>query len=328
MNLKKFKVGTFNVYNLVLPNVVYYDNRRYSTEIFAKKKAWIAKQLICMNADIVGFQEIFHVEALQQTLEESNLYPNAKVVAPVRTGEGPTVALVSRFPVLRHRVYEVFPTEARLTIEDTIMPIHRFSRAVLAVDVALTSDIECTIFVVHLKSKRPIFPDNVDRNDPLEKAKGQARALIQRTGEAIALRVILMEFLKNRNYPVILMGDINDGGSAVTSQIMSGEPPFRRIPFEQKQKTWDVLLYNVKDIQARQSYGDYYYTYIHNGHYESLDHIMVSQEFVAENPYRIGNVDYVSVLNDHLLDDTLSGDEVKPWQSDHGQVTASIELRR
>ncbi|MBF2026995.1 MAG: endonuclease/exonuclease/phosphatase family protein [Oscillatoriales cyanobacterium C42_A2020_001] len=328
MNSKNFKVGTFNVYNLVLPNVVYYDNRQYSTEVFAKKKAWIAHQLNCMNADIVGFQEIFHVEALQQALEESKLYPNAKVVAPVRTGEGPIVALVSRFPVLRHRVYEVFPAEAKLTIEGAAIPIHQFSRAVLAVDVALTSELECTIFVVHLKSKHPIFPDDVDRNDPIEKAKGQARALIQRAGEAIALRVILMEFLKNRNYPVILMGDINDGGLAVTSQIMSGEPPFRKISFEQKQKNWDVLLYHVKDIQSRRSYGDYYYTHIHNGHYESLDHIMVSQEFVAENPHHIGRVGYVSVLNDHLLDDTLSDDDVKLWQSDHGQVIAAIELKR
>lgn len=328
MNSKTFKVATFNVYNLVLPNVVYYDDRKYTPDVFAKKKTWIAHQLAQMNADIVGFQEIFHVAALQQALEESKLYPHAKVVAPVHKGEGPIVGLVSRFPVLRHRVYEVFPAAANLTIEGVAIPIQRFSRAVLAVDIALTESLECTVFVVHLKSKRPIYPEGVDRHDPLEKAKGQARSLIQRASEATALRLILMEFLKQRNYPVILMGDINDGGLAVTSQIISGEPPFRRLPLEHKQKQWDVLLYHVKDLQARRSYGDFYYTHIHNGHYESLDHIMVSQEFVAENPRNVGRVGYVSVFNDHLLDDTLSQDEVQPWQSDHAQVVASIELRR
>ncbi len=327
MNPRSFKVATFNTFNLVLPNVVYYDDRQYTSELFAQKKQWIIQQLSTMNADIVGFQEVFHVDALKQILTESKLYPKAKVIAPPRTKPGPVVAMVSRLPVLRHRVYEMFPNSAKLSMDGTEISIHRFSRAVLAVDVALTDSLECTVFVVHLKSQRPIFPDGVDRADPLEKAKGQARALLQRTGEALALRVILMEFLKNRDYPVILVGDMNDGGQAVTSKILSGEAPFRRSPFEQKQKTWDVLLYHVKDIQARRSYQDYYYTHIHNGYYNSLDHIMVSQEFVGENPYHVGKVRYVSVLNDHLVDDTLSEDQVPLWQSDHGQVVASIDLR-
>lgn len=328
MTLQRFKVATFNLYNLVLPNVIYYGDRQYSEAMFARKKRWIAGQLAAMNADIVGFQEVFHVEALQQALAESRLYGKAKLIAPPRTRDGPIVAMVSRLPVLRHRVYEVFPSEAKLMLDGTEIPIRRFSRSVLAVDIALSETLECTVFVVHLKSKRPMIPDGVDRNDPLEKAKGQARALIQRAGEAIAVRVILMEFLKNRNYPVILMGDINDGGQAVTSHILSGEAPFRRTPFDQKQRTWDVLLYHVKDLQARRSFSDYYYTHIHNGYHDSLDHIMVSQEFVAENPQHVGRVGYVSVLNDHLVDDSLSRNGVELWQSDHGQVVAAIELRK
>jgi predicted extracellular nuclease len=328
MTPKTFKVATFNLFNLILPNVSYYEHRRYSPEAFAKKKRWIAHQLTSMNADIVGFQEVFQVEALQQALDESGLYRQAKLLAPIRTGESPVVALVSRFPVLNCRIIEVFPANAQLDVEGVVIPCDRFSRAVLAVDVALTEQVNCTVFVVHLKSKRPIFPDNVDRNDPLEKAKGQVRALIQRAAEATALRAILMEFLQGKKHPVILMGDVNDGGLAVTSQIISGEPPFHKMQFEQKTELWDLLLYHVKDIQARRSYGDYYYTHIHNGHYESLDHIMVSQEFVSENPDRIGRVRYVSVLNDHLMDQTLSQDGVELWQSDHGQVVAAIELGR
>ena len=328
MTSKTFKVGTFNLFNLILPNVPYYENRRYSPEAFAKKKSWIAHQLKGMNADIVGFQEVFQVEALQQALDESGLYRQAKLLAPNRTGESPTVALVSRFPVIDHRVIEVFPANAQLDVEGVVIPFNRFSRAVLSVDLALTEHLKCTVFVVHLKSKRPMIPDDVDRNDPIEKVKGQVRSLIQRAAEATALRVILMEFLQGQAHPVILMGDINDGGLAVTSQIVSGEPPFHKMQFERKTELWDVLLYHVKDIQARRSYGDFYYTHIHNGHYESLDHIMVSQEFVGENPNRVGRVNYVSVFNDHLMDQTLSRDGVELWQSDHGQVVAAIELGR
>ncbi|MGB6015523.1 MAG: endonuclease/exonuclease/phosphatase family protein, partial [Nodosilinea sp.] len=86
------------------------------------------------------------------------------------------------------------------------------------------------------------------------------------------------------------------------------------------------LLYQVKDIQARLGYGDHYYTHIHNGHYDSLDHIMVSEEFSAQNRDRIGRVTYVSVFNDHLFDQTLLEDSIESWQSDHGQVVANIEL--
>jgi hypothetical protein len=39
------------------------------------------------------------------------------------------------------------------------------------------------------------------------------------------------------------------------------------------------LLYNTKDIQVRQSSGDFYYSHIYNGDYEGLDHILVSKHF-------------------------------------------------
>jgi hypothetical protein len=54
---------------------------------------------------------------------------------------------------------------------------------------------------------------------------------------------------------------------------------------------------------------------------------MVSEEFVAQNLHRLGRVTYVSVYNDHLVDQTLENQTIEPWQSDHGQVVATIELR-
>ncbi|MEO1451373.1 MAG: hypothetical protein AAFV07_17710 [Bacteroidota bacterium] len=136
-----------------------------------------------------------------------------------------------------------------------------------------------------------------------------------------------METLKDRQKPVVLLGDVNDSGLAVTTRIISGEPPHRRFPQEVKQEIWDVLLYHVRDIQARRSYADVYYTHLHNGHYEALDHIMVSQEMVQENPRRIGRIGQVRTFNDHLIDETIAGKN-RSWQSDHGQVIATVELRQ
>jgi predicted extracellular nuclease len=325
---KSFKVGTFNLLNLVLPGVTYYEKNKYSPEVYQKKKTWISRQLENMEADIVGFQELFHKEALQEILTETKEYADAHLVAANPTGDKPVVALLSKFPITNHQINSEFPAEARLDIGGEVVPIASFSRPILSAQIALSDTVECTVFVAHLKSKRPILSEGADRDDPVEKAKGQARALIQRAAEATALRMILMETLRNRNHPVIVLGDLNDSNLSVSTQIISGEPPWEKLRLEKKKEIWDVLLYNVKDIQARQSYGDYYYTHIHNGHYESLDHILVSEEFVAQNPKRVGQVTYVSVLNDHLIDETLSDDEVEKWKSDHAQVVASFKLEK
>lgn len=327
MSRKNFRIGTFNLYNLALPDTPFYG-QRYTPAEYTQKLAWIAGQLDRMQADIVGFQEVFDQEALQQALHQSNFCQKFYLLMAPSSEDAPAVAIASRFPILDSKIIREFPAAAQLDIQGAKMPLSHFTRPVLAARLRITDAVECTVFVVHLKSKRPIVPDQADRHHPIEKAKGQARSLMLRAAEAIALRVLLMEVLQNRDYPVIVLGDMNDGRPAVTSEIISGEVPHRKLEPEHKRKIWDVLLYHVKDIQARQSYSDFYYTHIHNGHYESLDHIMVSQEFVSQNPKRVGRVGYVSLFNDHLIDETLSDEPVPIWQSDHGQVVASIELER
>jgi endonuclease/exonuclease/phosphatase family metal-dependent hydrolase len=135
-----------------------------------------------------------------------------------------------------------------------------------------------------------------------------------------------MDSLEHSDTPVIVLGDLNDTHTSVTTRIISGDAPPRYWPMEHKKKVWDTLLYHAKDIQARQSSQDVYYTHIHNGHYESLDHILVSQELVRENPNRIGRVIYVKTFNDHIVDPTFISNPINPCESDHAQVVATIEL--
>jgi endonuclease/exonuclease/phosphatase family metal-dependent hydrolase len=321
-----FRVGTFNLSNLALPERDFYPGEAYSRDDYLKKLTWIGRQLDRMKVDIVGFQEVFHQGALKEALHRSEYHRQHTIVMAEGAGRGPGLALATRFPVLDQRVYEDFPPGSSLALDGAELPIRQFSHPVLAVDLALTDTIQCTVFVIHLKSKRPTLADGIDRGDPVEVAKGYARSLIRRAAEATALRCILMEVLQDRRYPVIVMGDVNDNHTAVTTQIVAGQPPWECWPYRKKAPVWDVLLYQVKDIQARLGYGDHYYTHIHNGHYDSLDHIMVSEEFAAQNRDRIGRVTYVSVYNDHLFDQTLLDETIEPWKSDHGQVVATIEL--
>lgn len=325
MQERTFRIGTFNVLNLVLPDTVYYGTRRYSSAEYEKKTGWIAGQIDKMAPDILGFQEVFHPEALEECLKKSRYLDRAEFLVAAPDGQLPKVALATRFEILSHEVIESIPIS--LNMDGIQIPVNTFSRPVLKALLRVRDGLELTVFVVHLKSKRPVFMDGERRENPIDLAKGQARSLIRRSIEAAGLRQLLMDALQNRTKPVVLIGDVNDNGLAVSTRIISGEQPHRNYPREVKQAIWDVLLYHVKDIQARRSYQDFYYTHIHNAHHEALDHIMVSQELVADNPMHLGRVGIVSLLNDHLIDETLSDEPVREWQSDHGQVVATIELR-
>jgi endonuclease/exonuclease/phosphatase family metal-dependent hydrolase len=324
VSLRSFRLGTFNLFNLLLPHQPYYG-RHYSQALYDQKVAWTARQLDYMSADIVGFQEVFHEKALREVVQASAFLRGHQVIVAGETGDLPRVGLATRFKVLGHQVYTHFP-EA-LAIEGTQIPLTNFSRPILRAELELKPGLVVTAFVVHLKSKRPLLENGEDRKDPFDLAKGQARALVRRGLEAMALRHLLLETLQHSEHPVILMGDVNDSGLAVTSRLLSGDPPHRHYPLDVKKRLWDVLLYHVKDIQARRSYHDFYYTHIHNGFHEALDHIMVSQEFVSENPRSIARIGYVTIFNDHLMDETLSDERPELWQSDHGQVVAEVELR-
>lgn len=324
-NKKTLKVASFNLLNLIQPDTKFYGKNSYTQEEYKKKKAWISSQLTKMDADIIGFQELFDKESLQEIVDEHPLYKGAEVVMGARKGGSPAVAIVSRYPINSYTVYSDFPEQ--LEVDGLVVPFTEFSRPILQAEIELPSGLKLTTFVAHLKSKRPLIPNDVeDRHDPLEISKGEARSLLLRASEANALRTILMDSLRNRTHPVITLGDLNDTHTSVTTRIISGQAPPRYWPMEQKKKLWDILLYHVKDIQARQSSKDVYYTHIHNGHYESLDHIMVSQELVKENPNRVGRVVYVRTFNDHMIDQTFANKRINCWESDHAQVVASIEL--
>ena len=309
-NIRTIKVGTFNLMNFMLPNKpVYGGTLCYNHEEFRRKSDWVKFMLDQIDADIIGFQELFHKEALLRVIKNNPKYRKAKVYIAEETGDQPSVALLSRYPVEKIEVFKYFPDDAVIDFnprggERVILPFTTFTRPVIKADILIPHYGILTVFVVHLKSKREIYYNGEDSQNPVDLARAQSRSLMLRASESVALRALVSEALEIPHRPVILCGDVNDTGNAVTSRIISGEVPQHRLQDNVKRRIWDLLLYHVKDIQARRSYQDFYYTHIHNGMYESLDHIMVSQELVTEYPKNTGRVGLVSVYNDHLKDQT------------------------
>lgn len=327
------RIGTFNVFNLISADHPYYEPRnRYSPAEFQKKTAWIGAQLDRMQADVVGFQEVFHGSALQSALDKSERFRGVRPLV-VGTSEqqspamNPGVALAARGEAELLAAVTEFPDDAKLNDPTLTVSISAFSRPVLKAKVQLFAGVEAIVFVAHLKSKRPQYAANEEQTNPVHRALATARSLVRRAAEACALRTLLVREMANSTTPVIVLGDLNDTDRAVTTQIIAGDPPFYKLPADRKRPAWDVLLYSAQEIQLRQSTRDIYFTHIFNGFYESLDHILVSEEFYGRNPRRVAELDYVQVFTDHLIDEAHTFEDVPKTESDHGQVVARLRLR-
>ncbi|RDU24660.1 endonuclease/exonuclease/phosphatase family protein [Anaerosacchariphilus polymeriproducens] len=324
--MKTLKVGSFNLYNLVLPNHTYYDNNSYSDIDYKKKLEWIRSQVQTMDAQIIGFQEIFHKEALVAALDNTQ-FNSEQIHVLGETGSSPVVGLASQFPVINEpESIENIPTEVTKAINGLPEEFKKFSRAPLKVKLSLPEGINITVIVCHLKSKRPIIMKGEDDNDLMIQALGETRSLLRRSIESSGIRKIVLDEISNNNNPLILIGDLNDSTRSVTTNIIAGPSPWKFDPIEVKKQHWDCMLYSVFDIISQKSFKTDWPTYIYNGHYEELDHILLSQEFFFRNQERIGDLDFVHILDDHLIDNTLSKDKLPKWQSDHGQVVATIRF--
>lgn len=350
MNPRSFSVASFNVLNLLHPGVHFAgrDEQPYTQDLYEKKLDWIVRILLVTRPALVGLQELFSSEALAEIARRAGYkYMYAPDIeegknilltsAGRREAKGPYNGLLSMFPITASSSIEEFPSsvsamqifEGNSPPNDLLLPVTSFQRPVLQVDVELKTDITTTVFVAHLKSKRPLYlsKEMARRDDPSVQACAKARSLIVRAAESVALRNLLASAMKGSSKPVLLFGDLNDDLSSVTTQIVAGDEPYRFLKSESKKDIRDTLLYSVHDIEEQESFRDVSYTHIFNGRYELLDHIFVSQEFYHRNPSRIATVRSTRIFNDHLRDDrrALSPARGLSSASDHGIPVTEIE---
>ncbi|HEX7842421.1 MAG TPA: endonuclease/exonuclease/phosphatase family protein [Kofleriaceae bacterium] len=338
----RIKVLTWNLRNLANPGVDYYPGEKYSPAEFERKIGWINGQLGTMDADVAGFQEVFHKEALVKAVGKAMGKDVRVIVTPpdddaqLQPPLKPRVALATRLPIIGEpTVIRDIPQDATLHFLDgdgkptAPLPITSFSRPVLRVELELWKNAagaaeKAVVFVVHLKSMTPEIFEGQDDEDPMVYALGEARAQMRRTAEAAGIRSLVRRELEGTRTPVIVLGDCNAGTPSVVASIMSGPAPARYLKIEDKQRLWDRMLYDAIELQSRQSLNGTYYTHIFNGRYEALDHILLSEEFYDRNPAHIARVEYVRLFTDHLVDGDLCPDRIPSWQSDHGAVVVTL----
>ena len=283
--------------------------------------------------------------------------PNANDGEPGQRRPG--VAVLSRMGFVGEpEIIQVLPEALEIPFSDLggedggSFTISRTSRPILKVRVPV-GDKVITIFNCHLKSKLGEFP-RTDGNqppevdlvhyDPAARGMGSLRAALRRMAEAWVLRNEVLKSLA-AGEPVMVLGDFNDGEHAVSSEIIAGETPFknyswmRRHDAEHRSDRYTrdenelireqieaVRLHSAEKLFVRRSLRDMVYTAAFGGNFESIDQIFMSRHFHPDFADRIGEMDYFSVLNDHLTDGSHPEAPYNKLASDHGQIIAHMRL--
>ena len=211
-----------------------------------------------------------------------------------------------------------------------------------------------TVFNCHLKSKLGEFitPDGAEyapesdltTYDAAGRAMGALRAALRRMAEAWVLRGLIIDELE-AGHPVMVLGDFNDGEHAVSSEIISGETPFKNYAWmlrHNAQKDNDrytkkeaeqirseverVRLHSAEKLFVRKSLRDMVYTSAFAGVFESIDQILMSRHFHPDFANKIGEMEYFSVFNDHITDGSHDQAPYNKLASDHGQIMAHMQL--
>jgi endonuclease/exonuclease/phosphatase family metal-dependent hydrolase len=312
----KIKLGTFNLLQFVEPPYAWYSKKdKFTVKEWVSKTTWIKHQILQMDCDIIGFQEVFSRKALRILVKELG-FKYFKVVDVARLSKKHkttyvtmTVALASKYPISNI---------------DTVKAPCTFSRSPIKAMITLPNKTELLVYVCHLKSNRLnefeyVFNQTHDlkhKKALVSKAlEGKYSAsLKQRLCEATSL---FLDIEKEKNIPTVLLCDLNDKEFSITIDALSNPQYYDDTRQE------DLLLYDA-------SYE--YQEEIYNPHPEAkepkrkptsyflakgnvLDYIFVSADL------RDKVTDY-KVLDTHL-EDNKDGSLL---MSDHAQVVCELTL--
>lgn len=341
---KQISFSSFNLYNLQRPGEPMYLGNQYTQEEYDAKIEWTAGRLSKMDADIIGFQELWNGRCLEEAFQLAGLSADYSLFTEPGADRRISVALAVRsdLDVGQPVWIKDFPEELVLRKRgnngsddhesdyEVSVEIDRFSRSLLQLEVsqnppAYPSGLPAIqFFVAHLKSKMPMDLDSEERsNDSIRKhrtALGSALSTIRRTAEAAALRIVLNKIMYETDTPVVLLGDLNDSQLSVTTAIITEQPRYNVYLSSRTGQRSDRGLYSASTLQEYRSLRDVYYTYIHDEQRESLDHILVSEQFYDHSRKRIWSFREMRVWNDHL-DEGRKGSPA----SDHGIILASFD---
>ena len=359
-NMRDLAIATINLLNLHLPGGITYDpdepeipDTTEGKAFYKKRVAWLARLLERIDADIICFQELWAAKALEDVFAEATGVGEYDLVARDAPGLGkPQVALaVRRDRKGKSTLLEGadwisdFPDTCRLNgirekhgaEEEISISINQFSRPVLRAEIQpegrSPKPPKVTVYCCHLKSKGGTRLSEVTRGsdtvlDHHYSLASSAVSHTRRVLEAAALRAILdaqmMSIESDDLSPTIVLGDLNDGTLSISTELLTGQPSYKLVRKSTAGETADKGLYTVETLQQYRSQRYVYYTYIYRNKLESLDHILVSEEFYDHSRKRQWSFRETEVYNDHINASEKARTE-ESGGTDHGIVRAYFD---
>lgn len=322
MNLR---LATFNLFQFAEPPYCWYHpDNQYSEVQWEDKLDWIASQLSLMNADMIGFQEVFSIEALHQLCLNCG-YPYLSCIDTpnVVTDQSsilkdPVLALASRYPIMNA---EPVIADPNLLHGLSLAPDFSFSRLPIRAQVNCHRDFTLTVYVCHLKSKRPIQLEKPlgQYGDIISKISGPLLSSQQRSAEAAALYLDCLKLQQqNPQAYFALLGDMNDQLDSDTIQLLtsSSHPRLTREMVDGKLlHDGYYLLHHTENCQRPAT--NYF-----QGEGQAIDHILLSHSFHPQAKARSSKVVDYLVFNHHLM----ANGQAPLTQSDHAPVTIELTI--
>jgi len=329
----KLRVGTFNLYQFVKPPFACYTRKnKYNNRQWLEKTTWIKQQIINMECDIIGFQEVFSKEALRDLLRElgftyfqtaddaklSKTTPNKYIST--------TVAIASKYPI--KTLSEVIIHAPSLKYhgdEDTFA----FSRVPIKATIELPNTQHIVVYVTHLKSNRlnafeKVFQKYHTLHEKKEHIKNvlnekHSKALKQRLLESSSL---FYDIKYSDETPSIILCDLNDKEYSPTIEALCNAQ-------YHDENEEGLLLYdayyehNAHNIQQGEKAKRKATSYMRSKG-NVLDYIFITKHFLKTHEATIAVVTDYHVFDTHL--ETYKNGSV--IQSDHAQVVCELQMHK
>lgn len=331
----KLRVGTFNLYQFVEPPFSWYSRKdKFTQEQWQEKLSWIKEQIVSMNCDIIGFQEVFSKDALEELTKELGYQYFITVSNAKLDNNNPlvykstTVALASKYPILEIQKVQV---HGRSIQKHKFKGHFKFSRTPIKALIQLPNKKQITVYVNHFKSNRLNEYEYIfNKNHTLEEKCIQVqKALDEDFSKALKQRLCetssLFYDFKQTSTPIICLCDLNDKEFSISIEALTNKA------YHKKLKKDSYFLYDANNLYKKKIYNphpekkeikrtatSYFQSYAN-----VLDYIFISKEFNKTKENTIAKVTSYEVFDKHLQ----KNQNGTLLTSDHAQVVCELEFK-
>jgi len=300
--------------------------------LFTPKRRLIVDTLRALDPDVIALQEIKDECALGALADD--LGYDAHAAPPGDREHTIRVAFLTRHPTIgAAEVLGEWRIPPGVSVQQfgtggQVVPLPALRRPALRVRV-MHEGRPIDVITAHLKSKLLTFGRFFSTADETLRARTAYFALQIRAAEALTLREHVSDALADGR-DVILLGDLNDGAEAATTQVLYGPPgsqprgpedathalgAFQRADGDDARRLFNLCNLVPKELRWSRR---------HNGQNELLDHILASGGLLPRSASGLRDVPSVAIWNrdtPNLVGEHPIAGGVVP---DHAPVTAAF----